>query len=95
MSKTPYAQYKPQEFARFLTRVSSERNHSYHCKESTYDTISKILNTDYDEKDADLDYLMDIVNIVLEKKNCQNKKTFPISKYLDWACESELHIHQI
>lgn len=93
--KLPFVQYKPQEFIRLLERVSTQRNESYHCKDFTYDTIEKILKTDYEERQADIDYLMDIVNVILEKRNCQNKKTFPISKYLDWACANELYVHEV
>jgi len=91
--KLPCAQYKTQEFLRLLTNIAEKRNKSYHCQESTYEIISKLLSTEYKHKDDDIDYLMDVVNSSLAYKKCQRKNTFPVSKYLDWACQKELYIH--
>lgn len=95
MASTVYAQYKNMEFRRLLKKIATERESSYHCKDETYETISKMLTTDYPEKDDDIDYLMDIINICLARKSCTDKKHFPISKYLDWACQNDLYIHKV
>ena len=87
--------FKPMEFENYLKRIAEEKNHSFHCREKTYRVLEQILNTDYDERGADLDYLMDIVNVSLERSQCTNKKRFPISKYLDWACQNELYVHTL
>lgn len=87
--------FKPMEFENYLKRIAEEKNHSFHCRENTYRVLELILNTDYDERGADLDYLMDIVNVSLERTQCTNKKRFPISKYLDWACQNELYVHTL
>lgn len=87
--------FKPMEFENYLKRIAEEKNHSFHCRENTYRVLEQILNTDYDGRGADLDYLMDIVNVSLERTQCTNKKRFPISKYLDWACQNELYVHTL
>lgn len=87
--------FKPMEFEKYLKRIAEEKNNSFHCRENTYRVLEQILNTDYDERGADLDYLMDIVNVSLERTQCTNKKRFPISKYLDWACQNELYVHTL
>ena len=87
--------FKPMEFENYLKRIAEEKIHSFHCREITYRVLEQILNTDYDERGADLDYLMDIVNVSLERTQCTNKKRFPISKYLDWACQNELYVHTL
>lgn len=83
------------KFITLLEHVSIAKDQSYHCSDSTYATISRLLETEYDEKDDDLEYLMDIVNISLEHTGCTNKKHFPVSKYLDWACSNNLYIHAV
>jgi len=88
-------QYKLSEFIRLLEHVATDKDQSFHCSDSTYTTISKLLETEYDEKEDDLEYLMDIVNISLEHTGCTNKKRFPVSKYLDWACSNNLYIHNV
>lgn len=87
--------FKPMVFEKYLKQITEERNRSFHCSEKTYDILEQILNTDYDERRADLDYLMDIVNVSLERTQCTNKKRFPISKYLDWACQNDLYVHTL
>ncbi len=88
------AQYKNKEFRRLLSRVASERNLSFHCKKSTYDTISTLLSSNYPGKDDDIDFLMDVVNISLKKKRCTDKHRFPISRCLDQACQNCLYLHE-
>lgn len=68
MPITTIAQYKNKEFRRLLARVANERDLSFHCKKSTYDTIATLLASEYNGKDDDIDYLMDIVNTGLKKK---------------------------
>ena len=87
--------FKPMEFEKYLKRIAEEKNNSFDCRENTYRVLEQILNTDYDERGADLDYLIDIVNVSLERTQCTNKKSFPISKYLDWACQNELYVHTL
>ena len=81
-------QYKLPEFIRLLEHIATDKDQSFHCSDSTYTTISKLLETEYDEKEDDLEYLMDIVNISLEHTGCTNKKRFPVSKYLLIICIS-------
>ena len=83
-------QYKLPEFIRLLEHIATDKDQSFHCSDSTYTTISKLLETE-----DDLEYLMDIVNISLEHTGCTNKKRFPVSKYLDWACSNNLYIHNV
>ena len=87
------AQYGLPEFIKLLERVAIDKDQSFHCSNFTYATISKLLETEYDEKEDDLEYLLDIINISLEQTGCTNKKRFPVSKYLDWACSNDLYIH--
>lgn len=95
MAKEKITLFKPLEFERYLKRIADERNTSFCCADETYNTLSKILNTDYEDRRADLDYLMDIINVSLEQTKCTNKKRFPISKYLDWACQNSLYVHTL
>lgn len=94
MPLTTIAQYKNKEFRRLLARVAKERDLSFHCKKSTYDTIATLLASEYNGKDDDIDYLMDIVNTGLKKKSCTDKRRFPVSKCLDRACEDRLYLHE-
>lgn len=94
MAITTIAQYKNKEFRRLLLRVVKERDFSFHCKKSTYDTINMLLTTEYNGKNDDIDYLMDVVNAGLKKKGCTDKRRFPISKCLDQACQNSLYLHE-
>lgn len=94
MSATTIVQYKNKEFRRLLSRVVNERGLSFHCKKSTYDTISALLSSDYFGKDDDIDFLMDVVNNALKKRGCTDKRHFPISSCLDQACQNCLYLHE-
>ena len=50
-------QYKLPEFIRLLEHIATDKDQSFHCSDSTYTTISKLLETEYDEKEDDLEYL--------------------------------------
>lgn len=94
MAITTIAQYKNKEFRRLLARVAEEREHSFHCEKYTYDTIATLLTTEYNGKDDDIDFLMDIVNFNLKKRCCTDKRRFPISRCLDMACHNRLYLHE-
>lgn len=88
--KTP--QFFYEEFTRLLERAASGDDF-LHCNPHTKAVIRQILSTDYLEQEDDIEFLMDMVNHEMRKRNYTGqKRRFPATKLLDQLCSEPLYI---
>lgn len=89
--RTP--QFKLEEFTRLLQRAAD--NDSFlHCNPETKAVLQQILSTDYPEQEDDIEFLMDMINYEMRKREYSGqKRRFPATKYLDRLCAEPLYIN--
>lgn len=87
--------YKYADFYRLLQKIIADTTGTYHCAPLTLRFLKLILITEYPYKEEDIEYIMDMINFYMRKKNYTGpKKMFPISKYLDKICRQDFYIDQ-
>lgn len=85
-------QFYPEEFIRLLHRAVGN-DPFLHCRPETKEIINLILLTDYQEREDDIEYLMDMINYEIRKKGYDGpKRRFPATKHLDRLCADPLYI---
>lgn len=88
--KTP--QFFYEEFIRLLKRAACG-NDFLHCLPRTREVLDRILSTDYPEQEDDVEFLMDMVNCEMRRRNYSGRKRrFPAARILDQLCREPLYI---
>lgn len=86
-------QFHLEEFIRLLERASCG-DEFIHCRPETTRIIRQILQTDYPEREDDIEYLMDMINYEMRKKDYRGpKRRFPVTRHLDRLCADPLYIN--
>ena len=85
-------QFHFEEFTRLLERAAGADGF-LHCRPHTKTVIRQILSTEYLEQEDDIEFLMDMVNYELRKRNYTGqKRRFPATRILDQLCDEPLYI---
>lgn len=85
-------QFHYEEFARLLERAAGT-DEFLHCSAHTKAVLRRLLSTDYPEQEDDIEFLMDMVNYEMRRRNYTGqKRRFPVTKILDRLCNEPLYI---
>ena len=85
-------QFHFEEFTRLLERAASADGF-LHCSPHAQTVIRLILSTDYLEQEDDIEFLIDMVNYEMCKRNYTGqKRRFPATRILDQLCDELLYI---
>lgn len=85
-------QFHLEEFTRLLQRTI-DGDDFLHCNSHTKVILEKILSSDYPEQEDDIEFLMDMVNYEMRKRDYTGRKRrFPVTKLLDQLCCEPFYI---
>lgn len=85
-------QFHFEEFTRLLEGAAGT-DEFLHCNAHTKAVLRRLLSTDYPEQEDDIEFLMDMVNYEMRRRNYTGqKRRFPVTKILDRLCNEPLYI---
>ena len=85
-------QFHLEEFIRLLHRAAGNDDF-FHCRPETKRIINLILLTEYQEREDDIEYLMDMINYEMRRRGYHGpKRRVPATRYLDQLCAGPLYL---